>query len=32
MAATTGPQTVTATLFGIGNPPFIQVDARTPTH
>jgi hypothetical protein len=32
MAAATGPQTATATLFGIGNPPFIQVDARTPTH
>jgi hypothetical protein len=32
MAATTGPKTATATLFGIGNPPFIQVDARTPTH
>jgi hypothetical protein len=32
MAATTGPKTATATLFGIGNPPFIQVDVRTPTH
>jgi hypothetical protein len=32
LASTTGPQTATATLFGIGNPPFIQVDARTPTH
>jgi hypothetical protein len=32
LASTTAPQTATATLFGIGNPPFIQVDARTPTH
>jgi hypothetical protein len=32
LASTTGPQSATATLFEIGNPPFIQVDARTPTH
>jgi hypothetical protein len=32
MAATAGPQTATATLFGIGSPPFIQVDARRPAH
>jgi hypothetical protein len=32
LASTTAPQTATAMLFGIGNPPFIQVDARTPTH
>jgi hypothetical protein len=32
LASAAAPQTATATLFGIGNPPFIQVDARTPTH
>jgi hypothetical protein len=32
LASTTAPQSATATLFGIGSPPFIQVDARTPTH
>lgn len=32
LAAPTGPQTATATVFGIGSPPIIQVDARTPTH
>ena len=32
LASTAAPQTATATLFGIGNPPFIQIDARTPIH
>lgn len=32
MAAAKGPQSATATLFGFGDPPFVQTDARTPQH
>jgi hypothetical protein len=32
LAATTAPQTATATLFGIGAPAFVQTAARTPQH
>jgi len=32
LAAPKGPQAATATLFEFGDPPFLQVDARTPQH
>lgn len=32
LAAPKGPQSATATLFEFGNPPFIQLTARTPAH
>jgi len=32
LAAATTPVATSATLFGIGNPPFVQVKARVPTH
>lgn len=32
LAAAKVPQATTATLFALGSPPFIQVDARAPQH
>jgi hypothetical protein len=32
LAAATAPMATTATLFGIGNPPFVAVGARVPQH
>jgi hypothetical protein len=32
LAAAKGPQATTAMLFAIGDPPFIQVEARAPQH
>jgi hypothetical protein len=32
LASATAPQAATATLFGFGNPPFVQTTARTPQH
>lgn len=32
LAASTAPKLTSATLFGIGNPPLVQVDVRVPQH
>jgi hypothetical protein len=32
LAAANGPQSTTATAFGFGYPPFVQLDVRTPAH
>lgn len=32
LAAATAPMATTATLFGIGHPPFVAVNARVPQH
>ena len=32
LAAAAAPQNATATLFGYGNPPFVQTAARVPAH
>lgn len=32
LAAATAPKLMSATLYGIGSPPLVQVDARVPQH